>query len=387
MSRLYEWSGNENSDKLLFDKTYAISSELNDFCKAHKFVYIFGAGRIGTGFRNCLEQCGFSIQGFITSDTLNDFANVYKSNEAGVVMGLSEKNLSEVLPRIISVVCKSDLFVADSDYREGIARATLEYIRDNVSIALSIAGHCNMNCTGCLAFAPLSSPNYYEYNEIVKDLTQIAKMAIYVKEIHFSGGEPYLHPNLFEIFRATRKLFSNTPIKCLTNGLLLSRLTGKQIEQLVEFEIIHSITVYPKFQKAVQEFIKKADRAGLKYILNTYEDTKLFTLYKLDPDEKAPKYNFINCNLRFGCCSLSVYNGKIYSCGRSRKVAYLNKYFGTDFKTRKDDYIDLYNTTPDELYMFKLTRAPFCNYCNPEYREIVPWSVSERKIEEWVHLD
>jgi len=127
---------------------------------------------------------------------------------------------------------------------------------------------------------------------------------------------------------------------------------------------------------------------GLKYIIVNYDDSKLFTLFKLDLTDSAPNYDFYNChkytvNIRF----LNFYKGKIFRCARPMLIPYFNEHFNTDFKVRDGDFIDIYKTTVEEIYSLKLTRAPFCGYHNSANYSLIEWGQTDRSIEEWVHYD
>ena len=385
MGKIAEWSGNKHAEGMLLNHT---NRRLNDFCNAHQAIYIYGAGKIGTGFKNYLEQCDVPFKGFVTSDTLSDFKKIYKQGETGIVMGLNDQNLGEVLPLINPFVSEQDLFVADSEYRERIGRFSVEYIRNHFALGIRLVSHCNLSCKSCLSFSPICRTDYYEHNELTKDLEQVKELGLPVKEFHFTGGEPYLHPDLFEIFKTTRKLFPDAIIKCITNGTLLNQLSEKQLSELVALRVINQITIYPGCSRDVESFCEKADNLGLDCNMITYEEKKWFTSFKLDEKGSAPENDFYNCHVYTVCAHIaSLYRGKIYPCGRPVFIPYFNEYFNTDFKVRDGDFIDIHNTTPEEIYQFKLTRAPFCGYCNSANRELVEWGLSEQSIEEWVHFD
>lgn len=384
MPKISEWSGNEHSRKALGNST---NQRLNDFCNCHKSIYIFGTGKIGTGFHNYLSQCNVPLEGFVTSVDFDDFRKIYMQGETGIVMGLSDENLSDVIPLINGVISDNDLFIADSEYRESIGYYNVEFIRDNLTLTVYLVSHCNLGCKGCAVFSPIACQDCYDYIQLESDFKQLKCLDLKIKTISFSGGEPYLHPNLFKILKSIRMLYPSAVIEIVTNGTLLKRLSKGQIDELVGLDILNRITMYPALRGEVEPFCRTADSAGIKYSIVDYEDTKYFTQFKLDMDESAPIYDFYNCHKYSRHQQyLNLFRGKIYRCGRPMAIRYFNEYFNTDFKVRDGDYLDIYKTTAEDIYKFKLSRAPFCAYHNSANYSLMEWGLSERKLEEWVHL-
>jgi len=386
MAKIGEWSGNEYSEMLLPSDT---NKKLTDFCNGHKSIYIFGAGKIGNGMKHYLEQSGYEITGFVTSDSFENFKKIYKQGETGIVIGISDKYFEEVMPLIKSLVYSDDLFLSESHYRENIgSRFSVDHVKENLMLSFLLVSHCNLNCKSCRAFSPICRPDFYKYSEFEKDIEQLKKLNLPLKALQFSGGEPLLHPNLFDVFKKARELFPDIVLRCLTNGTLLDRLNDEQMETLVELDVVMSITKYPIGNKAVESFCLNADKIGAKYNIVDYGESKVFIVDKLVLSGDAPKYDFYNCFCNHAkACLLLLLLGRIYNCTAALHIPYFNERFNTDFKISDRDYIDIYNTTPEEIYQFKIMRKPFCGYHNSANRSLIEWGISERKIEEWVHFE
>jgi hypothetical protein len=82
------------------------------------------------------------------------------------------------------------------------------------------------------------------------------------------------------------------------------------------------------------------------------------------------------------CDSLFLFKGYLYKCIYAFASEYVNRAFGKNLLLTGDDRLDIYKTTENEIYGFCRTRIPFCGYCEP-ISELVPWGLSERRIEEW----
>lgn len=384
MAKVGGWSANEYSRTFLSGDE---NRQLNEFCNAHKAVYIFGAGKIGTGFSRYLRQCDVPLKGFVTSDTFYEFKKLYRQGETGLVVGVSDKNLAEIMPLVKPIVAEQDIFIANSSYREKIRWNFVEFEK-KIGLCVYLVSHCNLGCKGCAVFAPVARPDVYEYEELKRDFTQVRKMGLQVETVNFSGGEPLLHPDLFRVFRFTRELLPDVQIKCCTNGILLRQFSDEQLEELCGLNVITQITVYPPCRNDVDAFCKKADELGLKYTLGDYEESRLFTFIMLDESESAPKYDFYNCPKFTDTRTIMfIYKGKIFKCKRPASIHILNEHFNTAFNVREGDFVDLYNTTPEKIFELKSKRTPFCGYCNSVNRSLFEWGLSERKIDEWVHID
>ena len=89
---------------------------------------------------------------------------------------------------------------------------------------------CNIACTHCFNN---SGPNvrtfdFLSLEDVRRDLETAARLG--VKEIFFTGGEPFLHPQLPEMLALALEL---APATVLTNGLLI---TDRLAERLAEIE-------------------------------------------------------------------------------------------------------------------------------------------------------
>jgi hypothetical protein len=89
---------------------------------------------------------------------------------------------------------------------------------------IDLTNRCNMKCPICFASSDASGYTYEpSYEEVVEMLKVFRGMRpVAGRTIQFSGGEPTLHPRIFDILRAAEDLgFSH--IQMATNGLLLAQ--------------------------------------------------------------------------------------------------------------------------------------------------------------------
>ncbi len=90
---------------------------------------------------------------------------------------------------------------------------------------------CNLTCTHC--FIACSPDNHtLEFMSGEQILGYIDEAAAEgVKEIYFTGGEPFLHPEVFEILEASLAV---APTAVLTNGVLLTERFASRLAALAD---------------------------------------------------------------------------------------------------------------------------------------------------------
>lgn len=283
-------------------------------------------------------------------------------------------------------------------FRDGIIRTTPRRI---IKLCFDIVESCNLNCAGCLTYAPLAS-KLYKCAELglmsaeifTKDIEKLSQLFTEneIQVITISGGEALLHPDITSFFEITRRYFKNVNIRMGTNGVLLKKQPDSFWEACRKFNIAIEQTKYPI--KLDFEGIKKlAEEKGVRHIFigNTEFNEKKMQVFPLDlcsmsenaVNDQNERLNFFNCWKANMC--IRVQDGKMYTCSRIPHVHLFNEYFKTDFKVIEDDYIDIYKAKDkNEIYEFLAHAVPFCRYCKVYgIRDGYDWKKSEYDVHEW----
>jgi organic radical activating enzyme len=377
-----KWSGNTTSDISLKNEVF---DNLYEFYQNHNQNYIFGKGKIGTSLTHYLQQSDMPTE-YLTSDTINDFKTKYQQGKTGVIIGVGDSILQEILPLLETFVFEDDIFILSSDIRENIGEHfNLKTIEDNFWLNIFVTNQCNLNCKSCSSFAPICSESVYFYDveKFRKDLTLFKNKCFNTLSIlKFTGGEPFLHQNLLDLLSCGRELYPNTIIECYTNGLKLVNADLKTLKQLKELNIQLVITEYPLSNLNLKKFLNTANSIGLQYNIIEAGEDKYFSKRPLDFNKKTEKYQFINCPRYKMCNSLFLYNGSLYKCIYTFASEYVNKAFKKNLQISFSDYLNVSESNKQKVIEFCRTRIPFCGYCKP-ITELIPWGISERKIEEW----
>lgn len=92
---------------------------------------------------------------------------------------------------------------------------------------LQISGTlCNLNCTHCfIGCGPDVRRHKMLSKEYIYGLLNEA-LELGVKEFYLTGGEPFLHPDIFDI---VNRMLDRLPTTILTNGTLISERTSERI--------------------------------------------------------------------------------------------------------------------------------------------------------------
>src|SRR4051794_9994449 len=90
---------------------------------------------------------------------------------------------------------------------------------------------CNLHCTHCfISCSPTNETHGMIPKERALAMLEVAKEKG-VKEYYFTGGEPFLHKDLFELIEATLK---QGPLTILTNGPLISENRAKRLAEIAQ---------------------------------------------------------------------------------------------------------------------------------------------------------
>lgn len=375
-----KWSGNDTSRISLADDDV---NELYLFCNRHRETYVFGSGKIGNGIRQYLDNAGILFSGFITSTNLSEFNEKYKKGDTGIIIGVSDKYIQEILPSLAEYIGNNDVFFLPSQKRETFGKHfSFDYVREKFHLIVFATSVCNLHCRSCSTFAPISKQGHYPFEQFADDIVRFESLSAPINVLKFTGGEPFLHPQIFDFFSKAREVYPETKIECYTNGLLLSALTESQLKKLAELKIMITITEYPLpnvDHSSVYDLLAAHD---VEFNIIEKEENKYFSKRPLKLDKSVPQHLFYNCP-RYKYYSLFLNNGKLFKCTYAINAKNFNEYFKTELKLEPQDYLELSNIeNQDQLYTFVVNRIPFCGYCEA-ITELVPWGLSERKIDEW----
>lgn len=238
---------------------------------------------------------------------------------------------------------------------------------NNITIEMHVVNHCNLNCNSCNHFSPLAEPWFITLEDFISQIQLLKKKIPNIKEFIILGGEPTLHPQLFELCQNARKILSNkTLIKVISNGLQLKQLE-KDLNKYKKLNIKFNFSMcFNESENIINTFIKNQIGNNL-YDKILFRQTLVNNLGILDKN-----YNFFNCtNHKLPCLTLK--NNKLYICPFCAHVEHYCK--KVNYKIKEVEGIDYLNlekmTSLDELQTFCCTPKNYCSYCRQDV-DIIP---------------
>lgn len=93
---------------------------------------------------------------------------------------------------------------------------------------MELTNQCNLRCRHCYASAREKLENELSLDEVKQLLRELSQVG--TVEVEFSGGEPLLRPDLFEIIEYAKGL--DFSVVLITNGTLVDRETAKRLGSL-----------------------------------------------------------------------------------------------------------------------------------------------------------
>lgn len=257
----------------------------------------------------------------------------------------------------------------------------------DLHIQIHATEHCNLNCKSCNAFCPIIDELFADVAEFDRDLSRLSELTGgRIGILNISGGEPTLHPRLPELMSITRGHFPQDKIQIITNGLLLTAQEEAFWSACSRNNIAISLTSYP----IELDIVRIKELAKLHAVSFSYQDDtdireKTMSMYPLDPSGGQDiRNNYRICYM--ANFSITLENGRIYTCPVIPHIRFFNEYFGQDFRVSGGDYRDIYKVSNIDEILDSLCRpAPFCRYCNKRGRVSgIKWEVSKRDRGEWM---
>lgn len=197
--------------------------------------------------------------------------------------------------------------------------------------------------------------------------------------IQLTGGEPLLNPKAIEYAIIARKYFPNARIAFISNGTLLEKQEKSFFEKCVKYRI----------EMDYEQLSGFLEKEGIKWKYQNGNAVKKWRKEVFDLNPNNPKspaaHNWLNCYMANNCIQLN--NGKLM-CTKISNAHYFIDYFKdqcSNMYITGRDYIDIYKVQSiEEIFDFFSRPFPFCKYCKVDVMEEVEWSVSKKKIEEWI---
>jgi len=246
---------------------------------------------------------------------------------------------------------------------------------------IHITDHCNLNCKGCGHFSNLSAARFLELAEFETEMGNMSRL-FEVEQIFLLGGEPLLHPEVNDFVRSARRLFPETRIYLMTNGLLVTRMDDEFWRTLHETNTILLCDQYP-----INLPMDRINELGVTHGVTVEWTDPRGEFFKIPIDASASQDaadSFRRCTGVNNCPMLR--DGRLYPCAYIAYCDVLAERFGVSGieATERDSIAIDEKTDADEVMKFLLSPVPWCAHCDFDDFSMFEWTRSERKLEEWV---
>ena len=222
---------------------------------------------------------------------------------------------------------------------------------------------CTLNCQGCLNYTTLNnSPRHHSIEILKNDVDLLFEKADYVNMINISGGEPNLHPDIYDLIEHIGKYRDRIyEFLFITNGTVMPN--GKILTALAKHRSIVRVDDYRETVLLARETVPRALELLKKYNISHY---LMKTDNWIDTKPQKTTNHFMSENMLINYYDLCgnpykyVKDGKLYSCN----------YHGFAVEAgiceeMKCDYLDIAHASKMEVFEFLLgcSQKGYCTFC------------------------
>lgn len=272
----------------------------------------------------------------------------------GILLGWLYKLSSRVHPRFGMYLLNRSL---------PFGKPVLDYLE------FHLADHCNLNCAGCLHYAPFADKRLADVETIRRDFLRLKDLFSNIRHVRIMGGEPFLHPEVGKVAGIVRAAFPKSKVRVVTNGVLLKDDTDGNMRCLLtslkENKVGIDWTKYPPVANREDEIKALCSATGVN--LRVTENNSFMARIRPNGGEGIRKA-FRWCRERMYCPILD--DGRIYTCAPARYAGYYNKAAGTKIPVEKG--IDIHKATAKEILYYLMCPSFACAYCDAGARYF-PW--------------
>ena len=246
----------------------------------------------------------------------------------------------------------------------------LDYLEFNVS------DHCNLKCTGCALFSPISSPGYINILQHEKDMARLAILFSGINIIRLIGGEPLLNKHILDVIIISRNYFPDANLHILSNGTLLKKMSPKFWGIIRQHRVEIDITLYPALVGIDKTIEKITKLHGIQF--NARQ--KIFFKKYMHPFWPIdPLSSFNSCKFKY---STFLRNGMISACHMPSLVYKFNDRFGTNLPTNGAQDIHIDGLSAEDILAFLAKPSEICQFCSVRPEKFI-WRQSVPKLEDW----
>lgn len=361
-------------------------------------VIIFGAGKLGLQIKKDLESskkyeiCYFCDNNpkkwdmkldnvyILPFTQVREMINSEKFN--GILVIAARNGLEQIVDQVRNSKIGIKLYGYTQKYLVGKGTEILYEIDYSKPRLLyyeyHVTHHCNLKCKGCGHLSNLVDPEYGNLEKYLQDINRLKELFWGVNVIRLMGGEPLLNENLSQFIIETRKVFPDTDIRVVTNGLLIPVTRDIVFETMSKNAVGFDITQYVPTSQIKEKIEIKCLEKDVQYKFSPLI-TKFLRRKFIKGNRAANYQTCISPTCHF------LMDGKISVCGIPILYEKFSDKIKHKFPITKEDVLDIYD---DKLNGFVindfLSRSiPVCEYCDCVNFEEYAWEGNYPYFMEW----
>lgn len=252
---------------------------------------------------------------------------------------------------------------------------------DIEKIVLHSTDFCNMNCKYCSRGIPFKkNKKSYLASEFIPWLNFLVKKGIKFKTITISGGEPFLHPNIFAFINELKYNYPNKIIRLVTNFSWANENSIRQCAPKLKNLDNCVISKYPIILKKCGgnkqfESLVKSFNQNCAHIDIEVHELSHFNSWELHKHKES--ITSICTTEKSKCYTLGV-DGIVTRCVIACGAQNINEYKSI-LKTTKEYFFDLKKWNKNNFLSFA-HKYPFdlCEHCTFTHYKPAKWGLEDR---------
>ncbi len=249
----------------------------------------------------------------------------------------------------------ADGFNACDPIRIDVAKPRLDYLETELTT------RCNLHCRGCANFVQLAEKErpFYDLQNYIRDIERLKELFWGIEKIRLMGGEPLLVKNIADFAEQTRRVFPDTDLRIVTNGLLIPSLPRETLSRLKACGCSFDISNYRPTARRKHEILSVLRNAGIPYDFGF--PMRYFLKNVSEKPSGDQKSAFDNC--MFTHCHMLSEGGILTPCSFAFCIRRFNRHYGTDYP--ETDFVNLHKTKLDGWEILEWMSNPhlFCGCC------------------------
>lgn len=248
-------------------------------------IYIYGAGEYGKGLFERLRPVQNQIvfidgnrrkqeEGYCGRKVISpEFLSSELIDNAILIVAASENNTAIIIKKLLIMGLEENKdFFRYRTFIDVFLPIYLYYCSNKIyfqDITILVTEKCTLRCKKCAPMYPyLKSPSHRTLEQVKEDLDRLFDYVDYVWDLIFTGGEPFIHPQFYDILEYAINTYKEKfgHIQIISNGTIvpdkkLLEVMADESEKLYVsvsnyISYIKNETLKRKFNKCIEKFIE-----------------------------------------------------------------------------------------------------------------------------------